>query len=658
MSRPGIAMEKAKKKVTAGAGMIYQALKTFFEYLVQAISVLLLPLTLAVAGVYKATAELFKGIASIVPDLRWKNVFNDLALKVESRYDRMVEAGKKGWWEWQSETLGGAFDIMTFPLTQIWSTIYEMMVSYFQPKKGMTYQDAKQNIEAFVTLLGDLNLVSAIFDIIGDVHLVGSKLPGTAISRFLRNISWTYGLGWLSWLGLSPLFQHAITMPMDKYYKETLQDNEPTREMISNAYEQGLITREEAKREFNKLGYDDRYAEWLLKNAEKKLTLTQVVNLWKKGRITREEAAARLRTLGYTERDIDLLLIAEEKSLSESQVRSLFKRGVITKEEALRRLIALGYSESDAELLLEPEVQTLSESQVRALYSRGVITQEEAFRRLKELGYSDSDATLLLLRDTKMLGEETLKTLVERSLMHPDEATEYLKKLGYRGEELLYKARELAVSITKDEMNSLLTQAENEYAVGYLTDDELASIYRAAGLKEDVVALRMWRAKLKLMDNVNEQLLKYYVELYEKGLIDERGLRDMLSGIIRNPELLEAIVDYQIAKRQKKVSVELTEKREVKLAKLQIKRENLMRQLDYLITVRKEEEEYYTAKLSILAAKLQAAPEPAKPSIAAEMEQVESKMVERLKYLDTKIEQVKANIAAVDLDIQALRKAR
>ncbi|MEM3681531.1 MAG: hypothetical protein QW359_07740, partial [Metallosphaera sp.] len=425
-----------------------------------------------------------------------------------------------------------------------------------------------------------------------------------------------------------------------------------------NAYEQGLITREEAKREFNKLGYDDRYAEWLLKNAEKKLTLTQVVNLWKKGRITREEAAARLRTLGYTERDIDLLLIAEEKSLSESQVRSLFKRGVITKEEALRRLIALGYSESDAELLLEPEVQTLSESQVRALYSRGVITQEEAFRRLKELGYSDSDATLLLLRDTKMLGEETLKTLVERSLMHPDEATEYLKKLGYRGEELLYKARELAVSITKDEMNSLLTQAENEYAVGYLTDDELASIYRAAGLKEDVVALRMWRAKLKLMDNVNEQLLKYYVELYEKGLIDERGLRDMLSGIIRNPELLEAIVDYQIAKRQKKVSVELTEKREVKLAKLQIKRENLMRQLDYLITVRKEEEEYYTAKLSILAAKLQAAPEPAKPSIAAEMEQVESKMVERLKYLDTKIEQVKANIAAVDLDIQALRKAR
>ena len=607
----------------------------------------------------KQLGDVIKSLTELHDSIRTTDLKQKMApeiQRIQEEWDKLAQIKETKQMELIMAGAKSVVELIAKYLRSIWTWIYDMLIFYLGPEKEMNIEKAKKRADLFVTILGDINLIAGIFDIIGTIEVFGTKLPFSAISRMVRNLSWTYGLGWLSWLTLSPTVQYGIVEWYDRFYKEYLKPEQPTRSVIQEMYRRKEIEKEEYEEHMGKLGYPQWLAEWYRIETMKQLSLSQLLELRQRELITDEEFDSYLRKLGYHSPEKEHIQKLRFKLATESTVKEAFKRRLILPEEYERLLKRYGYDGEDLELIKETSYDLLGKETLDELLARGEISPGEYIGRIKKLGYSDEDAELIIKTAYRTASKEAIRALMERGLLYEEEAREYLKKYGYDEEALELETKALTMGVEQSEMSSLISQAETEFSYGYLSEAELAEIYKYAGLPDNIIAIRLWRARLRLLDNINDQLKRYYIELYRKDKIDEAGLRDRLSGIIKSPELLESIIDYEIAHKMEKEEVDETLEIKDKIRKLQLKLDSLKKQLDYLITVRSQEERYYTAKLEILRMKYDTALEEQKPVIQKQIEQTEAKMTERLAYLDSKIEQVKNSIAAVEVDIEAAER--
>lgn len=95
---------------------------------------------------------------------------------------------------------------------------------------------------------------------------------------------------------------------------------------IREAYEVGLLTRDEAKRQYKALNYDDDEAEFLLKlsdaklglttkktlSKEKNLTKVDILNSYKQRLTGRPDAKTQLQSIGYDSKEAETLLAIED----------------------------------------------------------------------------------------------------------------------------------------------------------------------------------------------------------------------------------------------------------------------------------------------------------------------------------------------------------
>ena len=358
---------------------------------------------------------------------------------------------------------------------------------------------------------------------------------GNITGRLVNAISWSYGFGWLSWLGLSPVLNTLIARPSEEALNEAFPQRELTYSQVIRLLREGKITEKEARERLHKLGYSDEEINLLVAFAlaqeeqkERELTKSDLLNLYVEGLARWSWIEAKLGELGYTEDSIKALkaladhrrsskFVRKERDMTTSQILRALKLGIITESNARRRLTDLGYSDDEIKILIETalykeeeesteEEKALTKSDILRAFKEDVISEAEARSMLKALGYSDANIEILMTIAKK--AKEPVKKEKERDLTKAP----------------ILKAFRIGM-ISREEAKSMLI------GIGY-SEDEAEFLVRVE--EADMQAEKHERER----DLTKSEILK----LYEYGLIDLYTLREKLRAMGYDDEEVEALI--------------------------------------------------------------------------------------------------------------------
>ena len=199
-----------------------------------------------------------------------------------------------------------------------------------------------------------------------------------------------------------------------------------TRVDIRRMYNTGVVDRDEVKRTYKDIGYDDIHAENLTKftviNSDKtKDVLSTYTKAFAKGIIDESELRDQMAEMEYSDKEIDLritMLSASEvaerpkKGLTLTNVKKLFTKGLINSTTLEDMLIKLNYTNEAVmymKLLIisESEPHKMWTSEIKKGYAAGILKRDETIARLAAIGYTTEAIDLALaIIDSKREVEE------------------------------------------------------------------------------------------------------------------------------------------------------------------------------------------------------------------------------------------------------------
>ena len=287
----------------------------------------------------------------------------------------------------------------------------------------ITKHDLAKRPATFVEFLKNFNLDLARTSILASA--VDPTL-GRMTTQLLNAISWSYGFGWLSWMGLSPILRVAITQPAEQVFNAEFPSKALTRSEVERLFKAKLIDEKTFKTYMKALGYRDEDIDLMIstlkeepKAKERDLTKSEILRLFREGKLTETDTRLRLRELGYSSDEVQLLIelykpaqeaekSVRERDLTTSQILQAFRYRLITREEAEAWLKELGYDDREVDLLIRIEevrmqsavkerTRDLSKTDILSMLAKQLLSPEEAKQMLIDIGYSEEEAELLVI---------------------------------------------------------------------------------------------------------------------------------------------------------------------------------------------------------------------------------------------------------------------
>jgi len=173
----------------------------------------------------------------------------------------------------------------------------------------------------------------------------------------------------------------------------------PTMEMTQRWYARGWIDENVAKDLLRRQKYIEAVIPNILKDAYKRLSLSQIEDLWNLGMITEEEIEQRIKEMGYAPEDMALLKeLTKFKGVS-SEINKLITRicehyayGLIDRATAERYIVSLGKGDLATGILLdaykidlELRVKRQKIDNLQDAYYKGLISLEQLEEELSKI---------------------------------------------------------------------------------------------------------------------------------------------------------------------------------------------------------------------------------------------------------------------------------
>ncbi len=278
----------------------------------------------------------------------WQEIYNDISSTLE-RMEKEIVKDPIG----SYITIFFGFYELIFRISEaIWGSFYEWLLEMFMPKGPVSFRDAVHYSVEFFTIAGDFNVLATIFDLIGHTEILGSKLPANAVSFFIRNISWTFGIGWLTWVVMGPVLRHSIADPYDKEVRKITRPADFTVSQIEDLYEHGVAKLEEFVERLVELGYADDKILMLYELIRKRVLreearryVTDVAKAYVKGYVSESTLWDAISLAYWTDDERKFRLMEENirkaieiTDLRVKEVEKAFKDGKIDEGEATARL--------------------------------------------------------------------------------------------------------------------------------------------------------------------------------------------------------------------------------------------------------------------------------------------------------------------------------
>ena len=280
------------------------------------------------------------------------------------------------------------------------------MLGLIMPKEFYTDEKALEGAERYLAVNLQFQMNAWLLHFIGDMVSFG-KLK--SLKDLPNAISWSYGLGWLSWLVMGTPFRISITEPMERYFNRVYRPQLPSKDDLINMYIQGYIDGDEYYDLMAQHGYTDIHA-WILAAMKiKDLSDSELKTLLNEKMISEGLLTEYLQARGYTEEVLDIKewLLKKDRWLSLrdkllDEVLDLYVYGVLPESQLREYFSRQGYTPDEIELIVSiGDVRKVQRSQptvaqIRSAVKKDYITEAEARKMLIDRGWDDKWAEIML----------------------------------------------------------------------------------------------------------------------------------------------------------------------------------------------------------------------------------------------------------------------
>jgi len=235
----------------------------------------------------------------------------------------------------------------------------------------LTPEDGLIGAENFLSANLHFQMSAWLLHVLGDMQSFGMF---KSLKDLPNAISWSYGLGWLSWLVMGVPFRMAISDPLERYFNLVYRPMD--------------------------------------------LPYTDLIDMVEIGEITASDFLTRMREKGYKEDDIAALMILHRHNLSIAERRTLYRRGEIDQDDIANIYLSEGHPKAQAAVLAAAFVEERSDDLIEDiadealdLYEDDVFDWETTREYLEAAGYTDSEIDLQqTLADLKKLPRTKAET--------------------------------------------------------------------------------------------------------------------------------------------------------------------------------------------------------------------------------------------------------
>lgn len=245
------------------------------------------------------------------------------------------------------------------------------------------------------------------------MHVLGDMLSfGTfkSLKDLPNAISWSMGLGWLSWLVMGTPFRIGIVTPMERKFNAIYQPERLSVAQLIDATQRNLVDPETFMQKMKEWGFPSDISNILYHLAAKEFSRAELQKLYELRLITTDQLKEKLLSMGYTEVSTDTLayLMTNDRLLGikekiATEVLELYSEGKIPDTTLTDYYSGFGYSEPEIEhvkILGQLRMDTkpkLTSSEFLSLFRAKVIGYLDMLDEMKSRGYTEKEAILYVL---------------------------------------------------------------------------------------------------------------------------------------------------------------------------------------------------------------------------------------------------------------------
>jgi len=251
------------------------------------------------------------------------------------------------------------------------------------------------------------------------LHMLGD-IKSFGIFKSLKDlpnaISWSFGIGWLSWLVMGVPFRKGISEPLEVMYNRLYRPQLLTKAEYFKAYHRGLLGKKALRERLADLGYADDLIAVLATLEREMFTDTDLSRLFEAGFIDESDIFQVLRDRGHRKDDAAVLAkeittrrrrkiiddicdtaerLYRKGRIDESLFRQFLERGGLRPEEIDLKVIGANLYREHAKTP-GPERRFLTPADLRRVLEAGLRDRPWIIKRLLELGFTEEDANLYL----------------------------------------------------------------------------------------------------------------------------------------------------------------------------------------------------------------------------------------------------------------------
>lgn len=195
-----------------------------------------------------------------------------------------------------------------------------------------------------------------------------------------------------------------------------------TRVDVRRMYNSGILSREEVKKSYTDIGYDEEHAEnltnWTVIQttaAEKNLTKTDVLEGYQRKYFSYGDTLAYIMALGYDQAEAEYYIskvdFKEEKDTKQQMIdlyKDMYKKGIVDDNQVIQELAKYGVTTPEINYYLSKWAITLvgkttmpAKEDLKKWLSAKIISREIFTEEMRNLGYSDKYIDYYLIELTK-----------------------------------------------------------------------------------------------------------------------------------------------------------------------------------------------------------------------------------------------------------------
>lgn len=284
--------------------------------------------------------------------------------------------------------------------------LLETMLQLVMPSKGDLKTDPLKGATNYLSTNLQFQMDAWMLHMLGDMQSFGIF---KSLKDLPNAISWSFGLGWLSWLVMGVPFRVAITTSMERYFNSYYQVERLTPAQLCKSFRSGLITGEDFFTQMSEYGYSQEVQNQLLQLSEGGMSETRMKELYKLGLIDEKYIKRQFSRKGDTDQEAevqkDLIVFDRVFTLRDKIVDEavdLFEVGELSEGDLTSYLETAGWSIDEinmqvtASLLVRSAKGKLSNTDIANAVEKGLMPWAEARTKLEMRGFTWEDAEMYL----------------------------------------------------------------------------------------------------------------------------------------------------------------------------------------------------------------------------------------------------------------------